>query len=399
MKIFDIVKLNEALDIRPVADGYAIIDTETGLPRPGTIVYPDAGSAEEARDRIRAGTGTGTGTNRNGSTAGPATNRGTPPELDDLTRAQQRQLRRTGTITIAGETFTQQEINAHTERQRLNRSRTTRDADAARGTPQSDTTANRSGRPQPGNTGGSDFSSKFRYARRLLGAGGTILFTVALWNQLRTQMLGLYNARYNPEPGQAPLSQADYDMAVKSAFGAFVASGTVAGVYALSAGGRTIAGLIRWARGLNFASSAAMFAGGPVGIALGLVKFILFELATWAAAYYISTSETAQRALMGVIWNWWGARFFQAFEVSAQAVANLDNIVEEAMNGNLPTQGQADAARRDAQRLVGLRPEDIAQNYQDRNDPGGSVPANSQQPGTNNRPATSPGTTNPLAAD
>lgn len=57
MKVLDIIALKEGLDIRQVGDdAWEIFDTETNRRVPRTIIYPDAGSAEEARDRIRATT-------------------------------------------------------------------------------------------------------------------------------------------------------------------------------------------------------------------------------------------------------------------------------------------------------------------------------------------------------
>ena len=48
-------------------------------------------------------------------------------------------------------------------------------------------------------------------------------------------------------------------------------------VTAIRAGGRAADRAIRALRGINVATSAAMAVGGPVGIAAGVVKFVLFE--------------------------------------------------------------------------------------------------------------------------
>lgn len=66
------VLMKEALDIRRVQDGFEVFDNSTGQRAPGTIIYPNEGDAEEARDRIRA---------RAGSSRPNDTNRRTPPSL------------------------------------------------------------------------------------------------------------------------------------------------------------------------------------------------------------------------------------------------------------------------------------------------------------------------------
>ena len=374
MRVYDIIKLKEALDIRSVSGGFEIFDTENGRRAPGTIIYPDEGSAETTRDRIRAGTRPS-----NGSTVGPAATRGTPPELDDLNPRQQRQLRRSGSITIGGETFTKQEVDAHTERQRLNRNRSTRDADASRGTPQ--TTAG-----SDGTNVRSTFREKFRAVRRSLGTAGGIVLTVAMWNEIEETMAALYQAHAN---GQISNRQ-DYERAVASAFGAWVAVAAPAAISVLSTGGRAIVAALRR---LNMASSVAMLAGGPLGVFAGVLKFVIWEAGTWVAAYYISNSEWAQKAVASMIFSRIGQTLFPIMDLGAQAVANVDNIIDRVINPDT-SQTAADREERNVRRLAGgrtsLDPNDVASRRM------GAEPPPENQPTTrrSNNPAAEPASRN-----
>ena len=120
MKIYDI--LREDLDIRQIDGGYEIFDTETGRRAPGTIVYPDDGAAEEARDRIRQRTRASLRadpTQRSAADRGdaergriyPGVRPGTPTS-DSLSAGERRRLARTGSITRNGITVTRAQISA-----------------------------------------------------------------------------------------------------------------------------------------------------------------------------------------------------------------------------------------------------------------------------------------------
>jgi len=121
MKVYDIVKLTEGLDIRSVNGGYEIFDTETGSRARNTIIYPDEGSAEEARDRLRSNT-------RSRPTADPAQRnaaerpsasadiradvRPGTPTTDKLSASERRRLARRGSITRSGVTYSRAQIAA-----------------------------------------------------------------------------------------------------------------------------------------------------------------------------------------------------------------------------------------------------------------------------------------------
>lgn len=134
MKVLDIVALNEDLDIRQLGqDEWEVFDTETNRRVRGTIIYPDAGSAEEARDRIRVRTTTPRSTQ---STQEPeirvdpddrastprAANIANVSQLPDnqlfdfdegvhkLTRQERNTLRNGGTIRRGGLNFDQQAV-------------------------------------------------------------------------------------------------------------------------------------------------------------------------------------------------------------------------------------------------------------------------------------------------
>ena len=300
-----------------------------------------------------------------------------PLESDQLSRAERRQLNRTGRITRGGQTYTRAEIDAFTQQARDRREQSRRDASATRG-----------------NAGGlSDsrarFANRFQTVKRSVGGVGSIVLTVALWNEIEETMAALYQERAN---GNIP-NEEDYNRAVASAFGAWVTAALPLVIRALVSGGRV---LIPALRRINSASTLAMFAGGPFGIFVGVLKFVLFELGTWAAAYYISNSEWAQRALASIIFSYIGQTLFPIMDMTAQSVANIDNIIERAVNPDISKEA-ADRQEREVKRLVGLNPEDIASKRigaepEPRNEPAAS--SNNSTAGSNS--SSSGSTTNPL---
>jgi hypothetical protein len=300
-----------------------------------------------------------------------------PLESDQLSRAERRQLNRTGRITRGGQTYTRAEIDAFTQQARDRREQSRRDARATRG-----------------DTGGtsdskSSFSTKFRAVRRSLGTAGSIVLTVAMWNEIEETMAALYQERAN---GNIP-NEEDYNRAVASAFGAWVTVALPAVISVLSTGGRAI-----WAalRRLNMASSIAMIAGGPLGVFAGVIKFVIWEAGTWVAAYYVSNSEWAQKAVASWIFSHIGQTLFPIMDMTAQSVANVDNIIDRVINPDT-SQATADRQERDARRMVGLNPNDIASKRigsepEPRNEPAASP--NNSTAGPNS--SSSGSTTNPL---
>ena len=359
MRVYDIVKLKEALDIRSVSGGFEIFDTETGRRAPGTIIYPDEGSAETSRDRLRAAASRPASTSNtpsagtaSGSTVGPANAaaRSGTPNLDDLNPGQRRQLRRRGSVTFGGETYTKQEIETHTERERIANNRATRAADASRGTPQ--TTAG-----SDSTNAKSAYREKFRAVRRVLGTAGGIVLTVAMWNEIEATMADLVERRSRGEFNEDPKK---YEEAVSAAFGSFVA---VAAPTVISTIGTSFRAIKAALSKLNATSSLAMFAGGPLGLFAGVIKFIIWEAGTWAAVYAITQSDTLKGYVGAFIFSTIGKAIFQTMDMSAQFVANVDNIVKDAMNPD--TSGETvSRVNRDVRRLAGLNPDDIASRRQ-----------------------------------
>lgn len=163
MKVYDIIKLTEDLDIRSVNGGYEIFDTETGNRARNTIIYPDEGSAEEVRDRLRAQRLTAdpsrrSAADRGSSERGRSTTRREPPltrdssrpsltadpeqrnpalrpdvrpgtpTSDSLSAGERRRLARTGSISRRGVTYSRSQIAAaDAEAERMRRSTAGRD--------------------------------------------------------------------------------------------------------------------------------------------------------------------------------------------------------------------------------------------------------------------------------
>ena len=164
-------------------------------------------------------------------------------------------------------------------------------------------------------------------------------------------------------------------------------------VTAIRAGGRAAARIVRALRGINVATSAAMAVGGPVGIAAGVVKFVLFEAAMWAAIWVLSSTERARSVIRWCIANEYEdglagiASNAQQFATSLGADASqvIGNVTGAAVSGVLDMFG-AEEASQDAERalsdirdLVGQRPDararDVAAGDQLGGNDGGDAPA------------------------
>lgn len=226
------------------------------------------------------------------------------------------------------------------------------------------------------------FNSKWSRVRSLIGPIGDIVLTAVMWREIEQTMRQLWNAK---EDGQ--ITQEQYERAVSSAFGAWVATASIGVLRLVIRGGSR---LLRMFRAWNAATSLMAAAAGPLGALIGLVKFVLFEASSWVAAYFLANNETFQHAIAKIIFSRIGAIIFEQFEVGADALANIDSIVADRFNSDNDVDNQqAPEQQRRARSLIGLEPQDMARAEVNRAERA-AAGSNGQQPATGNQTAAPP---------
>jgi hypothetical protein len=117
MKIFEVVEIQEALDIKRVGDVWRIIDTSTG-DFASEIIFTSAGDAEQARDSMKAKAPATTDPETDPDTKKdkkikPGVRPGTPTR-GMLSKGQLRKLSKTGKINYKGKVYTTKQVMAAT---------------------------------------------------------------------------------------------------------------------------------------------------------------------------------------------------------------------------------------------------------------------------------------------
>ena len=362
MRVYDIIKLKEALDIRSVSGGFEIFDTENGRRAPGTIIYPDEGSAETTRDRLRAAAP------RAPSQASPqpapqATPPSKPPvEADDLSTAERRTLRRTGSVTVAGQTYTQQEIDNFTRTAQMRRQQALRDAGRDNDPRRERLKARIAGLQNNGRAAFTrswrQFISPTSWVRGVTSSAGV---STAVWQTLEERMYELY-VQHNLLPPDDPmhLTKENYDYAV-AAYYSFWAATTI--LPTLKAGLRTaqvVSQIIRGIRAANLSAaairqgiSAATGPGFFAAAAINVIWLIASELSFYYATRALLNSEATQKAFAQFIVSWIGKDIFAFAEIAQQ---ELGKFLAPAI-GTFSAE-KARQAEQDIRDLTNLNPDD-----------------------------------------
>jgi hypothetical protein len=316
MRILDIIALKEDLDIRQVSGGFEIFDTETGQRAPNSIIYPDEGSAETSRDRMRAAQ---PGNNR---TTQPNNNQPSTNNNQPDTNQKRNQIK---------ETFKQKWARRFT-----------------------------------------------KLARLLRGIRGITGAAVIMTNYdehverqadlLAAHLVGDRNGNKLTEAQYLEASKREYETWLASM--ALVAGGSIAQTAAVTRGARRI---LQFLRGINVATSTPMLVAGPWGAAAAVVKFVLFEAASWAAIWVLSRRESAEAVVAWLIYHESAGIFEQlagdiveiATEYGAAGVEFTASNVGRLVAAGADAANQPGLARSierstsDIRRLVGARPDAV----------------------------------------
>ena len=318
MKVLDVIALKEELDIRQVSGGFEVFDTDTGNRAPNTIIYPDEGSAETSRDRMRAAQ---SGNNRQQ----PANDQDSAnrPANDQDNQSKRNQIK---------QTFKEK--------------------------------------------WGTRFVKLARFLKGLRAVTGTatILTMYDEHADRQAELLAVYLAGSDgagntlTEEEYLETSKREYETWLASL--ALVAGGALAQTAAVSRGARRI---LQFLRGINVATSTPMLVAGPWGAAAAIVKFVLFEAASWAAIWVLSRKESAEAVVAWLIYHEagdsWKTLAGDIVEIGTEyGAAGAEfvgsNVGRLAAAGSdaagLPELSQSiERSTSDIRRLVGARPDAV----------------------------------------
>lgn len=185
-----------------------------------------------------------------------------------------------------------------------------------------------------------------RVLQRTLKFGGIVIVSAAVWERCvdvmmrnyRSYMTGAYgnidieNGEFVNE-SEALAAQAAYHAINERAYGTWCATIVIplviAEFRAVLATWRGAKRVLRWARSANLASSVAMSVGGPVGIAAGVVKWLIVEGLIWAVLYAIWTSDYIKDTFASWVATSWLAG--QLAPLMADIMQIHGNFIEQAL--------------------------------------------------------------------
>ena len=132
-------------------------------------------------------------------------------------------------------------------------------------------------------------------------------------------------------------------------------------------------------RAANLSSSVAMSTTGPIGIALGVVKYLLVEAFMWAAIYLITSSEKVQQTLAKwMVTGILGDIGEKSAEILATEAGFLEEIANDVMNLDIQLLRDAES---DVQNVMGMSQKEIQARYQQELEIGSDLPGDA--PGSN----------------
>lgn len=369
MQVYDIVKLKEDLDIRPVSGGggFEIIDTDTNRRAPGTLVYPSDGDAEEARDRIRSSRSGGNRPTASVANTATSTPSNKPPvETSDLSSAEQRTLRRTGSVTVAGQTYTKQEIDNFTRSAQIRRQQALRDAgkddDPRRQKLKDKISALQNNGRAAFNKSWKQFISPTSWVRAATSSAGV---SIAVWQTLEERMYELY-VQHNilPEDDELYLNEQEYSYAVASYYSFWAATTIFPTVKAGLRTAQTVRQIVNGIRAANLSAtairqgiSAATGPGFFAAAAVNLIWLLASELTLYLATKAILNSDAAQEALAKFIVVWVGKDVLAFAEIGQQ---ELGKFLAPAIG--IFSEEKARQAERDIRDFTKLNPDDAFRN-------------------------------------
>jgi len=185
-----------------------------------------------------------------------------------------------------------------------------------------------------------------RAVSRALTFGGIVVVSASVWERCVDLMMRNYRSYMNGAYGnidmengefvneaEALAAQTAYHAINERAYGTWCATIVIPLVIAefrVALGTWSKAKrLLRWARSANLASSVAMGVGGPVGIAAGIAKWIIFEGIIWAVIYAIWTSDYVKDTFASwVSTSWLGG---QLAPLMADIMQIHGNFIESAL--------------------------------------------------------------------
>lgn len=344
MKIFEVVEIQEALDIKRVGDVWRIIDTSTG-DFASEIIFTSAGEAEQARDAMKAkapatadpDTKTADPDTKKGKSIKPGVRPGTPTR-GMLSKGQQKKLARTGKINYKGKVYTTKQVMAATaQAKRLAKVKTDIEIDKKDTGTQSD----------------SKTKTRFQRVRNWLSSFGKsgvfkLVFMLVTLNQL-TKAFSAYMAVLE-EP------EVDFDQSHPRAKKAYVELRDAV-VTAMAA---TISGAAASVAFMIGVLKNVILIGGPVGYITGVVlgfgagyaidwfvgKIVeKSKLAYWLADTMILENFLSPTALK---------TYAQGYEKTMTGIGNTvsDSIIESSVASDVKTSAEEVAAELKADPVV-----------------------------------------------
>lgn len=248
----------------------------------------------------------------------------------------------------------QQEREANRQRARNQRDRERQAREQAR---------RQTGTPQQRNELKSRLARNISRSRKIIRLAGVLGVSYASYQEAADNMVDAYGSF-----AAGDIDLATYEAMQRRYFGQWAMTLVIPQLLvAIRASVATIRAAIRYLtpiRAANLTSSVAMAAGGPVGILLGIIKFVLIEGGIWAAAYLLTTSERVQNALAKYL--------VTSVILGAVADASTSILQMEARWMDYVINDLADfdaqslrAAAQDIDQIAGLDDESIQQRYQD----------------------------------